>query len=100
MSLVFLGFPCAIRFYSISGKFDQILLKIALNTNNKYILKLIIKNYPLRKCTAMATYAVSFSVMMRQMCIILLMANTTKTLENSFLFYQFDSCCGMQQDKF
>ena len=28
---------------SISGKFDQILLKIALNTNNRYILQLIIK---------------------------------------------------------
>ena len=42
-----LGFPCAITFYSISGKFDQILLKIALNTNNKYILKLIIKKLAL-----------------------------------------------------
>ena len=30
--------------YSISEKFDQILLKIAFNTDNKYIIKLIIKN--------------------------------------------------------
>ena len=30
-------------FYSIKKKFDQILLKIAFNTFNKYILKVIIK---------------------------------------------------------
>ena len=34
---------------SISGKFDKILLKIALNTNNKYILKLIIKKLAVEK---------------------------------------------------
>ena len=44
-----LGFPCATTFYSISGKFDQILLKLALNTNNKYILKLIIKKLDVEK---------------------------------------------------
>ena len=44
-----LWFSCAITFYSISGKFDKILLKIALNTNNKYILKLIIKKLAVEK---------------------------------------------------
>ena len=38
-----LGFPYAITFYSISEKFDQILLEIAFNTNIKYILNVIIK---------------------------------------------------------
>ena len=42
-------FPFAITFYPISGKFDEILLKIALNTNNKYILKLIIKKLAVEK---------------------------------------------------
>ena len=69
------GFPCAITFYSISGNFDKILLKIAFNTNIKYILKLI-------------TYAVSFSAMMRKMCIILLIPLILiilETLEISYL---------------
>ena len=43
------GFPCAITFYSISGKFDNILFKIAFNTNKKYILKLIIKKLAFEK---------------------------------------------------
>ena len=65
--------------YSISGKFDKILLKIAFNTIIKYILKLIIKELVFQKMHSfMATYAESFSAMMRKMCIILL------TLENSF----------------
>ena len=38
----------------------------------------------------MATYAVSFSAMMRKMFIILLISITTETLENSFLSYQYD----------
>ena len=63
-------FPSAIMFYSISGEFEQILLKIAFKT--------------------MATHAVSFSAMMRKMCIILMISNTTKTLENSFMSYQYD----------
>ena len=38
----------------------------------------------MRKCTAMDTHAESFSTMMPKRCIILLISNTTKTLENSF----------------
>ena len=55
-----LGFPCAISFYSISGKFDQILLKIALNTNNKYILKLIIKKLAVEKMLSYGYICVKF----------------------------------------
>ena len=36
------GIHAQFIFYSILGNFDQILLKIAYNTNNKYISKLII----------------------------------------------------------
>ena len=34
-----LGFTCTKMFYSILRKFDQILLKNAFNTNNKYIFE-------------------------------------------------------------
>ena len=55
----------AITFYSISGKFDQILEKIALNTYNKYILKLIIKKTCLWEnagiVTGIVTHVVSFN---------------------------------------
>ena len=48
----------------------------------------------------MATYEVSFRAMMRKMFIILLISNTTKTMENSFCPTNTISCCGMQQDEF
>jgi len=47
------GFPCTKTFYSNSRKLDQILLKNAFYTKNKYILKLIIKklaSFYLNKC--------------------------------------------------
>ena len=44
-----LGFPCAITFYSILGKSDKVVLKNFFTTNNKYILKSIIKKLALVK---------------------------------------------------
>ena len=73
-----LGFPCVITFYSISGKFDQILLKIAFNTENKYIFKLIIIKLAVEKMHSYG-YTVNISAMMRKMFIILLISNTTDT---------------------
>jgi len=67
------------------------LLKIAFNTDNKYIIKLIIKNKPLRKCTAIATRAVSLSELKIKMCIIIYSSDIkTETLQNSLLSYKDD----------
>ena len=67
----------AITFYSILGKFDQILLKIVFNTYKKYIFKID---------------AVSFSEIMSKMFFILLISIiiTTWDTRNSFLSNQYD----------
>ena len=69
-------------------------LKVAFNTNNKYILKLVIKKLVLEK---MHSYGYTCGMFKRsdaacKMCIIRLISITTETLENRFyvlLIYDF-----------
>ena len=83
------GFPCAITFYSISGNFDKILLKIAFNTNIKYILKLIIKKLAVEKMHSNGYICGKFYRNDAQN-VYYSSDIQHKTLENSFLSYQYD----------
>ena len=52
--LLILNLGFNIPSFSISGKFYQILQKLAFENNKKYVIYWLLKNYPLRKCTAFA----------------------------------------------
>ena len=84
-------------FYSVSGKFGKILLKMALNNNEKICLYVSVKKKTrLWENAQLLLYniQVSFSGMMRKICIILLVSITADTLVDNLLSYQHDSCCG------
>ena len=53
----FVDFQSAKSFYLISGKFDQILLEIAVNNNKIYVYMIIIKKKALRKCKTTISFA-------------------------------------------